>query len=328
MWQTVRAHLVGVVLLLLVLSGCDTLLHQETAGSLQLSITGTQDEARSIGPDTSVDVDHYVISGISDAGETFQQTSTEAQVMVYGLSAGYWDVTVDAYNVDDVHLYTGQQRVLVEGGQAVPVAMDLVPVPGDGTLTIGMSWPTGSVQSPVVEASLVPSQGSSVPLSFTVSGDSASFSSDQIASGYYTLVLKLKENDVLVAGAVELVQIVGGRTTQADFSFTDVNAPGSLQIGVEVAPEFSESLTVSITGGAVTSPYGTSVTLDGSVSGTTSNTVFTWYVNGEAVDTDVAQTIISGDTPGYYRVDLIVVTADGTEGGMATTWVEIAQPGV
>ena len=318
----------ALALLIVVLAGCDVLVNHEDAGSLQVSIDTSSQHARSIGPGISVTPDHYVIRGQADSGDTFEQTAVDTQVVVDGLSAGYWDVTVDAYNEGNVHLYTGAQRVLVEGGAALPVLFSLAAVPGTGTLSVEATWPSEELSAPVVEASLVPAVGEAVTLDFTVVGSAASFSSDQIESGYHTLIIKLKEDDMLVAGAVELTQIVRDQTTHADLDFTEVNAPGSLQIGVEVTPEFSESLIVSIDGGEVTAPFGTPVTLTGTVDGDPGNTVFTWYVNGTAVDSGAVQTVISGDVPGHYRVDLIVVTADGSDGGMSTTWVQIDKPGV
>ena len=328
MWNRKWSLVAGALALFLALSGCDSLLNQRGAGSLQLSIDSLDHRARSIGPSISVDVDHYLIRGTSDSGGSFEQNSIDTQVVISGLAAGYWDVTVDAYNEGDVHLYTGSTRVLVESGTALPVMVSLVAVPGTGTLSVTTSWPTEELQAPVVEASLIPAVGTSVPLDFTVAGDAASFSSDQIVSGYHTLTLQLKEGDMLVAGAVELVQMVGGQTTAADFAFTDVNSPGSLQIGAEITPGFTESLIVTIDGGEVTSAYGVPVTLTGSSGGDATNVVFSWYVNGLAVAYGTEQTVISGDVPGYYRVDLIGVTADGTDGGMSTTWVRIAEPGV
>jgi hypothetical protein len=318
--------LAGLFILPFVLGGCDLLMNQPVEGSLQVSIAGAGNSARSIGPDISVDVDHYVIRGQSVAGELFEQTTPEDQVVIRGLTAGYWDVTVDAFNESNVHLYTGTARVLVEGGVSLPVMVSLVAVSGVGTLVIDVTWPEGEILSPTVDALLVPTIGDSLPLAFTINGAAASFSGDQIASGFHTLILKVKEDDMIVAGGVDLVQIVGGQVTSANLVFEQINAPGSLEIGVEVAPEFAESLSVTIEGGQVVSDFGVPVTLAGAVAGSPVNTVFTWYVNGSAVDSGTESTEISGDVPGHFRVDLLVVTADGSDGGVATTWVEIAEP--
>jgi len=314
-----------VVLLLIALGGCDLLLSQAGSGTIQLSYTGGT-QARSIGPGISVDIDHYVVSGESVRGQTFTETVSEPSVAFPGLSAGYWDIVVDAYNESSVRLYTGSDRVFVNRGSTVSVMIPLVAVSGVGTLNIDLSWPDGELASPIVDAMLVPAVGDATPLAFAVDGAAASFSSNQIDSGFHTLVVKLEQDDVVVAGAVELVQIVNDQTTYGQLAFPSVNAPGSLEIGVDVTSDFQETLDVGITGGEVQSPFEVPVTLQGTVTSNLMNTVFTWYVNGSAVDSGVEQTIIPGDIPGHYRVDLIVVTADGSEGGMATTWVDILEP--
>jgi hypothetical protein len=318
--------LAGLLLLPFFLGGCDLLVNHPVDGSLQLSIAGAGNSARSIGPEISVDVNHYVIRGESVAGELFEQTTPEDQVVIRGLTAGYWDVTVDAFNESDVHLYTGTVRILVEGGVSLPVMVSLAAVSGVGTLTIAVTWPEGEILSPTVDAVLVPTIGDPLPLVFAIDGAAASFSGDQIDSGFHTLVLKVKEDDMIVAGGVDLVQIVRGQVTSANLVFEQINAPGSLEIEVEVAPEFAESLSVTIDGGEGVSDFGVPVTLLGAVEGNPGNTVFTWYVNGSAVDSGTASTEISGDVPGHFRVDLLVITADGGDGGTATTWVEIAEP--
>lgn len=330
MRNSTRLHLPGGVIAALVLlvatTGCELITGSARVGSLQVAVDQTTVQGRGLGPEISVDIDHYVIRGESTTGESFEVTSVESQVVIPGLHAGYWDVTVDAYNEGNVHLYTGTTVVLVEGGVSLPVIVSLVAVSGTGTLSVTMTWPGGEIANPAVDALLVPAAGDALPLTFAIAGAAASFSSSEIPSGYHTLITKLKEDDMIVAGAVEFVHIVHDHITNADFAFAEINAPGSLQVGVEVAPEFTESLAVTIDGGETTSPFGQDVALTGAVAGGPGNTVFTWYVNGTAVDAGVSQTIISGQVPGHYRVDLLVVTADGTDGGMATSWVEIAQP--
>lgn len=321
----------GVVLAaLLGFAGCAQLLDPGQVGSLRLSIDGSSVRARSIGPEIDVEVDRYEVRGESDAGETFERTTSEGQIVIEGLSAGYWQIEVDAYSAEDVRLYTGSQRVLVTAGEALEIVLSLDSVPGFGEFSLEVGWPQDAVQAPAVEAVLVPTSGPAITLEPAVNGASAISAVHQVDGGYYTLVVKVQEQvdgaTVLVAGAAELVQVVAGHETIARLSFTSINAPGSLEIGIDVAPGFTESLAVAIAGGETTVEYGSSVSLEGSVGGNPGNVVFTWYVNGSAVETGAASITIDGYVPGHYRVDLIAVTADGSEGGTATSWVEIEQP--
>lgn len=319
-----------IVMAFLVFSGCELLLQQGSEGAIELTIDGSAHQSRSIGPDISVDIAYFEIRGESDAGKSFQRKTDESQIVIRGLAAGYWNVTVKAYSEDDVHLYTASQRVLVEGGVALPLLLTLRAVEGQGTINVVLDWPEGSIHSPVIDSQLIPITGPALPLTFTISGETATSGPALVDGGYYTLIVKLQEEvdgtPLLVAGAVELVQIVADHPTQADLTFSNINKPGSLTIEIEISPEFQDSLDVTITGGETTSQYGTSATLTGSVAEHTGNIVFTWYVNGVAVEVGVDTLTIDGYIPGHYRVDLIAITADGGEGGTATSWVQIAQP--
>ncbi len=319
-----------VLVVVLAFSGCEQLLQPEPAGSLQLTIDGSAHHARSIGPEIDVEVARYEIRGESDGGERFERTTTEGQIEIEGLTPGYWQIEVDAYSVDDVHLYTGSQRALVTAREALTIVLSLHALAGSGEFSLDVGWPEGSVQSPAVEASLIPTSGPAIELEPVVNGATAASAAHEVAGGYYTLVVKVSEQvdgrTVLVAGAAELVQVVAGHPTTARLSFASINAPGSLEIGIDVVPGFRESLDVSITGGEVTAEYGSSVPLEGSVGGSPGNVVFTWYVNGSAVETGSASITIGGYVPGHYRIDLIAVTADGLEGGTAGGWVEIGVP--
>lgn len=319
-----------VVVLVLLFSGCDLLLQQGGHGALELTIDGRAHVSRSLSPDISVEIDHFRIAGVSDAGKTFQRNTKESQIVIRGLDAGYWNVTVDAYSKDSVHLYTASQRMLVEGGVALPLIMTLQPVSGAGTFSLGISWPEGSIETPVINGQLIPITGSPLQLDFAMDGNSADTGEVAVDGGYYTLIVKVMDEvegeEILVAGSVELVRIVADHTTDAELTFSNINKPGSLLVEIEVMPDFQASLDVMIAGGETTKEYGTSATLTGSVAGDPGNTVLTWYVNGVAVEMGVDQLTIGGLIPGYYRVDLIAITADGRYGGTTTSWVQIAQP--
>lgn len=89
---------------------------------------------------------------------------------------------------------------------------------------------------------------------------------------------------------------------------------------------FKESILVSIHGGETTVELGESVTLSAEIRATTGNPVFSWYINGRSVGYGLRQIIISGDVVGSYRIDLLVVSPEGSDGGMATTWVRTVPP--
>lgn len=326
MYKQSGLRIIVVATVFLSVVACTGPLSGSLSSTIKLTIDSSIQQTRSIGPAISTDVDSYVIAGSADHGDTFEQTTAETQLSFEGLRAGYWNLTVDAFNASGVHLYTGSTRVLVHQGSVTSVSVTLVPVDGTGTLEVLMEWPVDSVTTPRIDASLTPAAGPAVEIPFTISGSTARFESSAVGSGYHTLVTRLYDDDVLMAGAVELVQIVGSHVTTAHFVFDAVNQPGSLQVGIQIAPEFAESLTITITGGDRTAAYGTSVPLTGAVDGSPGSTVFTWYVNGAVVDAGTTAYTLSGTAPGTFRVDLVVLSADGSEGGTATSIVTIAEP--
>ena len=90
--------------------------------------------------------------------------------------------------------------------------------------------------------------------------------------------------------------------------------------------EFNESLQVDIQGGEVAVELGQSVTLSGTLHGAAQDAICAWYVNGVPVGYGIRDIIIAGDVAGSYRVDLLVVTPDASDGGLATTWVRMVSP--
>jgi len=111
--------------------------------------------------------------------------------------------------------------VTVVAGETETVAISVIPLSGDETLSLNLTWPSGILSSPTVEASLKPTNcGSAQSLSFTIAENSASYSSNSIAAGYYTLSLLLKEGTTVVAGKTDIIRILSNQTTSETYNFT------------------------------------------------------------------------------------------------------------
>ena len=67
--------------------------------------------------------------------------------------------------------------------------------PSTGSLKVTLSWPSGTVNSPSVEATLTPDGGSAEAVTFTLAGDSlsASYSGTGLEPGDYTLSIELRD---------------------------------------------------------------------------------------------------------------------------------------
>ena len=180
-------------------------------------------------------------------GRTFSRTTTSPSVTIEGLAFGPWTVTALAKNAGNTVIGQGTGSVVVHTGVVSPLAITVLPLPGNGTLALAVTWIVADVPTPSIDAQLLPSVGSAIPLAFVMGTGSATFSSSSIAAGDYTLSLKLLDNGVLVMGAVEVVRIVAGQTTSGSFDFTQVNL-GTGDIAVTITPAMNAPLAVTMTG--------------------------------------------------------------------------------
>ena len=215
----------------------------------------------------------------------------------------------------------GNGTAAVVTGQQTSLAITVTPLPGTGTLDLDVTWTAADVQTSSIDAQLLPSTGSAIPLAFTLGTGSASCLKTGIASGYYTLTLKLLDNGVLVMGAVEVVRIVTGQTTYGLFDFTQVNK-GTGGIVVSITPLKGDPIAVAMPGQAATLAPGASMTVTATVPTSVGNVTYVWYLNGEpkATGSSASPSFTVGSTlaSGFYRLDVTSFTADGQRAGAAS----------
>ena len=288
--------------------------------SLTIQI-GNNINSRTLLPNIDMNPASYTVTGSGPNNATFTATTTGGTVTENNLAFGSWTVVVNATNAAGNLIGTGSASTQVNTASTSTVSVTVTPVSGVGTLNLAASWPTGSVQTPSVAATLTPALGSAQNLPFSISGSSASYSSSSVGNGYYTLALTVQDTGVVAAGAVDVVRIVTGATTSGTYAFSQVNAPGGT-IQVNVAANMQNPLTVAIAGASATQAVGTSQTLTASVGNYTGNVVYVWYVNGVSAGTGPTFAFNSGSVVGYtYRIDVTAFSADGTQAGSATTSV-------
>ncbi len=320
--------LAAVALTAMALGSCSWMGLFTAQSTLRITIDGSGMRSRGLGPSVSPEPTRFVLTGTMGGHNRFDRVSDSPDVPIGSVAAGTWTVTVDGYNRDDVLVATATAQVDVATGGRMVLPVDLAPLSGPGALSLGMDWTDGALTLPAVAATLTPAAGEALALPFTVNGSTAHFSSDAIGSGYHTLVAQLFEEDVVVAGAAELVHVLYGQETTGSFVFDRLNQPGNLEIGIDLVEGFSDSLSVTVTGGAQSYPYGAAVDLSATVTDAPGNVVYTWYINGTAVDVGDGAFTMSGYGPGFYRVDVIAVTADGLDGGSGSFSLRIEEAGV
>ena len=271
---------IGVV----VLSCSSPVLESSVNGSLSISIN--DNVSRSLLPALDMSPALYTVVGTGPSTATFSQDSTSGSLTINALAFGSWSIVVTAKNAAGTAIGSGTGTVLISSNQSSTLAITVVPFTGNGTLNLTLNWTAADVQTAQVESTLIPSNGSARTLAFTlnaVSG-SASFAASDIAAGYHTLILKLKDNGALVMGAVEVVRIVKGQATTGSYTFADINNPGG-SVVVNVNPEMGDPLTVSISGASAKKFTNQTLSLNATIAEVGVNSTFIWYVNGESSGT-------------------------------------------
>ena len=290
-------------------------------GSLSIQLTNNIN-ARTLLPPIDMNAASFTVSGAGPGGATFSQTTTGGPVTVESLAFGSWSVTVNALNAGGTIIGSGQATVTVHTGETTTVAISVVPLSGNGTLNLSVSWTASQVDNPSIQATLTPPSGSAIPLSFSVTGNQATFSSTTIPAGYQTLTLQLLANNTPVMGAVEVARIVAGQATTGSYAFTNVNQPGG-SVQVNITPAMADPIPVSISGVSSTITAGTSMTATASVGDGTANVTYVWYLNGVSQATGASYTFGNSLAAGYYRLDVTAYTADGTRAGSATASIQV-----
>ena len=306
--------------LVLGLAGCRSPV-APLSGSLTVSI-GNDINARTLVPSISMDPASYTVSGVGPDGATFSVSTTAGTVTVDTLPFGPWTVTVSAFNASSVLIGQGAKDVTIHTAQTAPVTISVTPLTGAGTLSLQVQWPSIEVETPSIDASLLSTKGTSRTLVFGAGGPPAAFSASDVDTGYYTLVLQLKDNGVPVAGAVEVVRIVAGGVTSGTYAFAHVNAPGGT-LTVNITPALGNPIPISIAGASTSLAEGTSMTVSASVGDGTPDVVWVWYLNGASIGSGASMTLGSALASGHYRLDVTGFTVDGTRAGSASASFDV-----
>ncbi len=296
----------------------------EASGSLEggsLTVSIGKASSLTLVPSIDMTLASYLITGSGPNGSTFSQSTSGTSATISGLVFGQWTVSVSGKNAAGTIVAQGSGSVNVDTGKQSSLSVTVAPLPGNGTMSVSVSWTAASVQSPSISAQLLSSSGSTIPLTFTLGAGSASCQNASIPAGYYTLTLQLLDNGVLLMGAVEVARIVSAQTTSGTFDFTQSNyATGSVLVGI--TPVISDPLTVTLSGQSSTLALGSSMTVTASVAGSVGNVTYVWYVNGQSKATGSSASpsfsVGSALTAGVYRLDVTAFTADGLRAGAAS----------
>lgn len=283
----------------------------EHKGSLILSLES--ELSRVIQPSIVMEITSYDIVATGPDSVTFSQLSiTETNVTRNDLPIGDWSITVDAKNTEDTIIASVTETFTIVSGETTNLDITVLPVVGEGTLTLDLTWPENKIITPVIEASITDVNETSYPIIFTLTEDniSASFTDSTIATGYYTLTIKLLDDTTFIWGNVEAVRIIKNEISSSniiliedDFLLTESSQYGDFQLNVgnDLQNPFGIILTGNLeklsTGGEHNIVSSADITPDS----------YKWYLNSEIITDESSSSITIGKTlpTGNYRLDLI-----------------------
>jgi hypothetical protein len=290
----------------------------EDTGTLTLSIE--MPLAMTIVPIIDMTPASYLVTGTGPNGKTFSLTTTKTSVSKSGLRSGVWTVSVSARNAAVAQIAQGSGNATVSGSQSVSLAVTVRPLPGNGSLSLTVTWNAAAIPAATLSGQLLPSSGSPVDLSFSM-GSGTGTAAASIPAGYYTLTVQLLNGGVKLMGAVDVARIVQGQTTSGAYDFTQAVATGGT-IVVGIVPVNALPLNVSLSGQLPTLALGASMTVTAGTAGYTGNVTYVWYLNGTSVATgstaNPSLTIGGNLAAGSYRLDVVAFSADGLRAGAAT----------
>lgn len=278
-------------------------------GAIQITFGGELG-ASTLLPDVDMGVDSYRLNGIGPNGASFSESVSTGSTTITRIAPGAWTITVTAHNATGMMIGRGSASTTVVSGETAPISITVSPLPGDGTLEIGVTWPAGELTAASVEGSAIPSGGDPIPLTFTMGAD-GSATADPLAlpGGYYRLSIRLREGDNLAAGAVDVARIVTDAKTSGTIDFAAVNVAGG-NVTVNIDQEMDDPLTVELSGATAQLTEGQSATLTASIAETDVQATFEWYLDGGLVSTDASYTIPADLSLGAYRLDVVAVGVD------------------
>jgi hypothetical protein len=258
-----------------------------TGGAGSMMITLTQSLAKDLNPGVDLTIASYDLSGIGPSSASFSTTGITASTYdATNIATGAWTVTAIGRNAAGTAIVQDSQAVTVMGGQSTAVTMNCIPINGNGTLSLNLTWPSGVITTPAVVATLTQLGGTaSQSLSFTVSATSASWTSSTVANGYYTLTIQLEETagtTTTLWGRTMTVLILTGQITTGSWALAASDlALVSGGINVTLTSTTNPPIAVTLSGNASTLMDGSSMTVSASASVTPDS--WQWYLNGAPI---------------------------------------------
>ncbi|MCF7952753.1 MAG: hypothetical protein K9K78_01570 [Spirochaetales bacterium] len=284
------------------------------SGSLHLFIDGTERVQRdSITPEISMSISSYEIEGYGPSGEQFTEVVIgSSEFQKEDLMVGTWSITVTGSNADSIPIASGTAELRINIDETTEALITLLPLEGQGSADITITWPETYLENPVVSASLNSYQEQMIAMESVINENSAACSSGDIEEGYYILNLQLLESDHVVWGQSSSLRILAGENTAQEINLTeqDFNASGTAAISLEEL--LYPPLNVTLNGFSESLVQDSSMNLSletDSIIDSDCSLSYYWYINGSSILNNSSQQIEVGPglEPGIYHLSCLIV---------------------
>ena len=266
-------------------------------------------------PDINMTPAQYEFHGEGPNSGSFNVNDDQLPVYQRGLEFGEWTITVNVKNIGGIIIAQGSQAATVHNGEVITCQIPIRPVSGHGALDLTVFWNEADIDLPSLHGQLTLDNGAPIDLDFTtINPGHTQCTQESIPTGYHTLIIQLLDNNMHVAGAVEVIRVIDTQTTSAVFEFYDINQPGG-DISIILTPQMDEPLDIELAGQEVEILERENMTVTVTVPIDVGTVEYMWYINGEFKDT--GETLLIGNNlqPGVYRLDVTAFTSDHRRAG-------------
>lgn len=250
-----------VLALPVILAGCD-LFHRDfsrtaddfedsNTGSLVLLLDGNTIGTKTIAPPNMTAAQYDIELTHATAPTITLENWASSVYTKNGLATGLWTVKITAEDASGNEIgaisgiTSGTDTFTILAGQVVTKPVTVIPLVGNGGLSLTLNWPEGAVNLPATMAAwLVPENAigsyTDYPVTFNVNSGTRTASyvvplSPGKSAGYYTLLMQLSGAGEIVWGWAESVRIVSGMTTTGLLEL--VSGTGGLDLNIVVDME-------------------------------------------------------------------------------------------
>ncbi len=252
--------------------------------TLRLRLSSSAPRSRTLSPkDQGLTITGYTISGEGPNDSTFSVSTNSSQVDINGLTIGTWNLKIVGMNQQGTAIAqaTLTHHLTTRNNTLEVTLTDIV---GEGSIDIGFHW--NDPGFPLIRLELeLRSQGESyeaVEEGLTISSSTASGRYHAILPcGSYDLAFMLYSGDEKIAGGVEALRILDGKTTEGDITIV-VNKEAVEPTGLKIYSAVTQPVEGEIEGLANVIPPNTetTVTFNQTSGGGGKDLSVEWYLDG------------------------------------------------